>query len=77
MNGTARYSSGDVGVWYSANMERNDYGVPGSPIWYEPQDIEVTMIEILGVEVAFEALPKELQSEVLAMAAECDWEPEE
>lgn len=77
MRGVASYSSGDVSVWYAANMERNDYGVSGSPVWYEPQDVEVISIEVLGVEVAFESLPKELQDEVLAMAEECDWETEQ
>lgn len=77
MKGVATYNSGDVAVEYVATMERSDYGVPGSPVWFEPQDVEVVSVEILGIEVAFEALSKELQSEILAMAEECDWEPEE
>ena len=32
----------EVTVW--ADMERNDYGVPGSPVWY---DAEVTDIDVM------------------------------
>jgi hypothetical protein len=75
--GQAVYRGKDVTVWYSASMTRNDYGVPGSPVWWEPDDVEVVSVEILGIEVAFEELPKDLQNEILAMADECDWEAED
>lgn len=75
--GTASYRGKDVSVDYTASMSRADYGVPGSPVWWEPDDVEVVSVEILGIEVAFETLPKDLQDEILAMADECDWEAEE
>lgn len=28
---------------------RNDYGVPGSPVWYEIEDIEIDTIDVNGV----------------------------
>lgn len=36
-------------VW--ADMERNDYGVPGSPTWYEA-DVTAVEIEVNGVKIA-------------------------
>lgn len=32
----------------SARMVREDYGVPGSPVWYSPEDIEVDYFDING-----------------------------
>ena len=57
-------------VW--ANMIRNDYGVPGSPVWYEP-DVTDIDIEINGIAV------KNAPDELYEMAAEAaiekgEWE---
>ena len=57
-------------VW--ANMIRSDYGVPGSPVWYEP-DVTDVEIEINGVKV------KDAPNEFYEMAADAavekgDWE---
>lgn len=52
----------DVRVDCTARMVRNDYGVSGSPVWYEPEDIECDeTVEIEGVRVKLSVLPKELQ----------------
>lgn len=32
----------------SARMVREDYGVPGSPTWYSPEDVEVESFKING-----------------------------
>jgi len=75
---TARLNLGDIFIGYIAHrVVRNDYGVPGSPVWYEPEDIEVVSVEILGVEVKFDSLPLDLQNEMLTLADEIDtneWE---
>jgi len=34
----------------SARMVRNDYGVPGSPVWFEAEDLEIDLITLNGVE---------------------------
>jgi hypothetical protein len=57
-------------VW--ADMERNDYGVPGSPTWYEA-DVTSVEIEINGVKV------KDCPDELYELAAEAaiekgEWE---
>lgn len=52
----------DVRVDCTARMVRNNYGVSGSPVWYEPEDIECDeTVEIEGVRVKLSVLPKELQ----------------
>ena len=53
-----------------ANMVRFDYGVPGSPVEYEPEDIKFAdlSIEIEGVSVLLADLPKELRDVLLGLA---------
>ena len=59
-------------VW--ANMIRNDYGVPGSPVWYEPE-ITDTDIEINGVKVKVKDCPDELYEMAAEAAIEKgEWE---
>jgi hypothetical protein len=50
----------------SANLVRNDYGVPGSPVWYEVDDATVDVFCINGVDYTF----KELTAKVGDDAAE-------
>jgi len=64
----ATYSGEDFDVTFTANTERSDYGVPGSPVWYEIIDVEVVGVEIMGVEVDPKTLPKELIGELREMA---------
>jgi len=58
-----------VSATLSARMERTDYGVPGSPVWYEPEDIEFDLtINIAGVDVEIKDLPKVLRDALLEEA---------
>ena len=67
-----QYVSFDVTVTcrVDCEMERNDYGVSGSPIWYEPDPdtIEVSAIDIEGFSV--DGIPKELLEHLEELAAE-------
>lgn len=69
----ATYDSDHITVQFSARAERNDYGVPGSPVWYEPVDIEIESAEVLGVAVDLKAWPAELVAALHALAYECEW----
>lgn len=76
---TATYSGEEVEVTFSCEMEVNDYGVPRSPVWVEP-DPSTTRIEtltILGVSVDPKALPSDLVGAIHALADEVEFEPEE
>ena len=35
----------------SADMSRADYGVRGSPVWYEPTNVTVDYVAVLGVTI--------------------------
>jgi hypothetical protein len=70
----ATYELEDMVITFEANMERNDYGVSGSPVWYEPSDVEVVAVEILGVDVDPKVLPKALINEMLSYADEIEAE---
>jgi hypothetical protein len=65
---TATTETEDMVITYEAETERSDYGVPGSPVWYEIVDVEVVGVEIMGVEVDPKTLPKELIGELREMA---------
>jgi hypothetical protein len=55
-----------INATLSARMERTDYGVPGSPVWYEAEDIEFDLtINIAGVDVEIKDLPKVLRDALL------------
>lgn len=67
---TATVETEDMVITYSAETERSDYGVPGSPVWDEIVDVEVTGVEIMGVEVDPKVLPKNLINDLCEMAPE-------
>lgn len=45
----------EVGCFAMASVSRGDYGVPGSPVWDEIDDIEIVEYEINGVGYSPEA----------------------
>ncbi len=69
------YTSEDVELTFSANMIRADYGVPGSPSWDEPEDVELDAVAIFGVPVDVKALREHfpaLHSEIMARSYEIE-----
>lgn len=61
-------------VIFSGTAVRSDYGVPGSPVWEEIDDIEIQSLEILGIEVDPGDLPKSLQTAIIELSDELEWE---
>lgn len=39
----------DIQAVFSATMVKEDYGVPNSPTWWSPEDIELEEVTILDV----------------------------
>lgn len=76
MTVTAKYCSDDIEVHFSAQTERCDYGVPGSPVWDEvdPDTVTIDSVEILGVEVALSDLPLTLRNALYQLYYEVDFE---
>jgi hypothetical protein len=70
----ATYKGEEVEVVFSGYGYKVDYGVPGSPVWYEVEDPEVESVSILGVDVMFKELPKVLQETILELSYEVEWE---
>jgi len=71
---TAKYSGQEIEAVFSANAEQADYGVPGSPQWWEPVDRELDSLTILGVDVSLDSLPEKLQKELLSLADDLEFE---
>ena len=76
MTVSTTYRGEEIEVSFTAETERTDYGVPGSPVWDEidPTTIQVSSIEILGLDVKLSTLPKELQDAILDLADGLEWE---
>lgn len=76
MTASATYRGEEIEVSFTAETERTDYGVPGSPVWEEIDQttIRVSSIEILSLDVKLAALPKELQDAILGLADGLEWE---
>lgn len=62
-------------------MERSDYGVPGSPVWYEPDpaSFKVEDVSFDDVNIALASLPQNVQDMVMDAAIEAavnkgEWE---
>lgn len=79
MNCSAIYSDEEMTVVFTAKMERCDYGVERSPVWYEvnPDTIEIQSLEMLGADVDPDTLPKDLLDEILDLSGEVDFEVDE
>lgn len=76
MSASATYRGEEIEVSFTAETERTDFGVPGSPIYYDIDmtSLEVLSIEILGCDVKLSTLPKELQDAILGLADGLEWE---
>jgi hypothetical protein len=53
---TATLELEEMTITYECYLERCDYGVACSPVWYEPQNIEITQLEIMGEELKIKDL---------------------
>jgi len=76
MSASATYRGEEIEVSFTAETERTDYGVPGSPVWDEidPTTIRVSSIEILGVDVKLSTLPEDLRDAIRGLADGLEWE---
>jgi hypothetical protein len=67
---TATLELEEMTITYECYLERCDHGVARSPVWYEPQDIEITHLEILGQELRIQDLAQnpKLYERLLSLA---------
>lgn len=70
----------DIQAVFSATLVKNDYGVPGSPVWWSPEDIELEEVTILDVTFSgkkgLDTLPDKLVDALYEMVnnTDGDWE---
>ena len=72
---TATYRGNEMTATFSAELERWDYGVRGSPSFYDvrPGSIKLESLEILGLDIKLESLPENLQAAILELADELEF----
>lgn len=73
----ATYNSEDFSVTFEANRVLNDYGVKGSPTWYELEDVTITAFVFLGLNMPLEHIPDNVYDALCEYANEIDggdWE---
>lgn len=76
------YNEYDISVELTANMEWNDYGVPGSPRWLEPSDITYSDYDVNGVSYNYKALVEflgqdavnEIDAMIEKISEDMEWE---
>ena len=66
----------EIKVVFTVTAHRADYGVDGSPsFWdWEASDVEIDSLEILGVEVSPMEIPTKLRETILEYAVDLDFE---
>ena len=69
---TAIYESDDIKVWFTAQIDRGDYG-PGTCPADEFVDIDIHSVEILGVDVQLSELPMKLRTALHGLADSVDF----
>ena len=62
----------EISAKFSAVMVQSDYGVPNSPLFWEPEYIDLDYVEMLGVEVDIKVLPKKLQDALYDLCEEIE-----
>lgn len=70
-------NSDDFSAIFTARGVREDYGVPGSPSWWQPEDIELVSFDFCGREIPLKELPDAIEAALLEQAEDLDWEPQE
>jgi hypothetical protein len=70
MTKTATHYTEDDIIWvtFESEGQMTDYGVQRSPVWWEPTEIEVQSLYVLGEQQDFDTLSAEVQSAILSLA---------
>lgn len=70
---TATYSGEEIEITFTARMVKNDYGVERSPVWYEPEDIEIDEVVIFGTAVDHLKFPAKVLADLLGLADDLEF----
>lgn len=66
------YETEDIKIQLSCDGEETDYGVPRSPVFWEPNldTIRIDSIELFGEELPVDRLPERLKDAILSLDVE-------
>ncbi|MGQ0565615.1 MAG: hypothetical protein ACT4OK_11160 [Gemmobacter sp.] len=70
----AHWQGEEITVALRARSVLSDYGVPGSPVFSDIEDVEIDSLSIFGVAVDPNVPPKDLQDHLLGLADDVEWE---
>jgi len=71
---SATYTGEEIEVTFTARMVKTDYGVERSPVWYEPEDIVIDEVVILGAAVDHTKFPAKVLADLLDLADDLEFE---
>lgn len=65
----------DIKVVFTATIVRDDFGVPGSPTWWTPENITIEEVEWFDEVFTEKQLPKKLVEKLYEFAEDIeDWD---
>lgn len=70
----AYYRGNEIEADFISDCESTDYGVPGSPVFLEPVNLEITRLEICSVTLDPDSLPDPVRAAIMELASELEWE---
>jgi len=73
----ATYYGEETTIVFTGRWIKDSYGVPGSPEWWEVENVEIDRVFLYDVEVDHKKLPAELLDVFYELAGEIDsqdWE---
>lgn len=76
MVGYAKWEGEELEVVFSCEWELCDYGVPRSPVWYEPTNIRIDDVVLLGWSVDIKKLPEGVLKELYCLSEEVEFHRE-
>lgn len=71
---TATHTGEEIEVTFTARMVKTDYGVERSPVWYEPEDIAIDEVVILGTAVDHTKFPEKVLTDLMDLADDLEFE---
>lgn len=67
------WSGEELTVVFQADFELTDYGVAGSPKWWEMTDLRILSVHLLDVELPITSLTPEMKTTIEALSDEIEW----
>jgi len=76
-NCRAHYEDPLTEIVFTGVMSKTDYGVPGSPVFDEVEEVEIDSLTLAGTEIDIRTLPITVINIYLSLADECEFVEDE